>query len=491
MGPVDHAPDPAPSLSPTALAALVTAAVPGVEPTGVHVWHLQSRRDYQVARVEDSSQRFWVVRSPLTTAAGAQLERLDTLLRLLAPHLPFGVPVAEGFTDRLGVGRAGVYPALEGSPIRLDTLPPGRGLASALGRAIAALHNVPLGVFEEAGVPGYEPDAYRRRLLAHLDRAAESGHVPNGLLARWEHALEHQALWRFTPVGTHGSLDGSSLLTAFAEDDAASGRVTALVGWDGPQVADPADDLAFIAADSPPGALESVIDSYAMARTGGADAYLTARARLAAEMIDVHDLSAAVESGDHQRVATHAEALRRLDRYTSGSPSLVPERLLSAPSPVTTPAPVPVSEAPADDGADSPWRDDEDATGEIHSPFVQPTVSSTPAEPEPEPEPETDGTWGTPAPEAEAEPQGASLQNDDPVVEVEPPDPDLTGPMPIVRAPRAPTPVTAAEERTDEDEEAHDALLYDLEPSPQDGGEDPVVGEGTEDSDDTRAGSAG
>lgn len=462
--------DHAPALSPTALAALVTAAVPGVEPATVHAWHLEGRRAHQVARVEDSQGRSWVVRSPLTASAGAQLERNDALLRLLAEHLPFGVPVAAGFADRPGVGRAGVYPALEGSPIRLDALPPGRGLASAIGRALAALHNTPLGVFEEAGAPGYDADGYRRRLLAHLDRAAESGHVPTGLLARWEQALELQALWEFTPVGTHGSLDGSSVLAAFAEDDAASGRVTALVGWEGPQVADPADDLAFIAADSPPGALESVIDSYRVGRADPVDPHLGARARLAAEMIDLHDLASAVEAGDHDRVAAHAEALRRLDRYTSGSPSLVPAVLLAGPAPVVAPDAVAAgSGTPAPTTAGEVWVDDADATGEIHSPFAhreelpQPAAADAAADVD-------DGGWGGPAlPET---------------------DEDATGPVPVPASPGV-TDVTdltdvpdtaegsdAAEAAVDSDDEVEeveeveegsdttdrsDALLYDLD----------------------------
>lgn len=445
----------APPLRPTALAALVTAAVPGVEPVSVHIWHVDDRRDHQVARVQDTAGRTWVVRSPLTPAAGAGLGRHDILLRLLAPHLPFAVPVAGGFTERPGVGRVGVYPFIEGAPLRLEALPPGRGLASALGRALAALHNTPLGVFEESGVPGYDPEGYRLRLLAHLDRTAESGHVPTSLLGRWEQALEHRPLWQFSPVGTHGGLDGSSVLAAFTEDDAASGRVTGLVGWESPQVADPADDLAFVAADSHPAALDAVIESYAMARSAPVDAHLALRAQLAAEMIGLHDLASAVESGDAERVTEHADALRRLDRYTSGSDPLVPQRLL-----VPAPTAAVVREEPGLGDADAVAEDavgDDDATGEIGSPFMPVTrpprgataMSST-------------GSAGPAAEATEPTPSTESPDDGDAC-------PETTRAMPLAGTARHP--------EWDREDISPDELTYDI-PSSEDGDSGPDGTEG-------------
>ena len=100
-------------------------------------------------------------------------------------------------------------------------------------------------LYEEAGLPSYDADTYRTRRLSELDRAAATGHVPTGLLARWEAALEDVSLWRFAPTPTHGDLAGEQVLAVFEDDeDASTGRVRAFTGWEDAKVADPADDFA-------------------------------------------------------------------------------------------------------------------------------------------------------------------------------------------------------------------------------------------------------
>ena len=110
------------------------------------------------------------------------------LLGMLARRLPFSVPTPKGFVALKEGGRAAVYPYLAGRPLELTHLPAGPGLAAEIGRAIAALHNVDRQLFDEAGLPSYDADTYRTRRLSELDRAAATGHVPTGLLARWEAA---------------------------------------------------------------------------------------------------------------------------------------------------------------------------------------------------------------------------------------------------------------------------------------------------------------
>ena len=69
--------------------------------------------------------------------------------------------------------------------------------------------------------------------------------MPTALLVRWERQLEDVSLWRFAPTPTHGDLTGDQVLAVFDdEDDAATGRIRALTGWEDAKVADPADDFA-------------------------------------------------------------------------------------------------------------------------------------------------------------------------------------------------------------------------------------------------------
>ncbi|HET7476713.1 MAG TPA: phosphotransferase [Dermatophilaceae bacterium] len=301
------------------LAALASAAVPGLDPVSVRGMRPTAGHQFDLAFVEDSQQRRWVVRAPVTAAAGAQLEQTMGLLTLLHRRVPFGVPQAKGFAPVPGRGRAAVYPLLPGRPVSFADLPAGPGLAAELGRAIAALHNLDRAVYEEAGVPAYEAEEYRERRLGELDRAASTGHVPAGLLARWEAQLEDVATWRFAPVPTHGDLTGEQVLVVFEdEQDAATGRVRAITGWEQAKVADPADDLAALAVQCSPEAFDAVLEGYAHTRVERLDAHLEVRARLAGELRLVAALSTAASLQDQAAVDRVVHALRALDAAARG-----------------------------------------------------------------------------------------------------------------------------------------------------------------------------
>jgi aminoglycoside phosphotransferase (APT) family kinase protein len=175
--------------SPAFLAALASAAVPGLDPVGVEALPSTPDQSFDVGFVRDGEGRRWVVRAPRSEVAGAEMDRTVALLGLLGRRLPFAVPAPKGFVALEGGGRAVVYPYLPGHSLDFAALPAGPGLAAELGRAVAALHNTDPAVFEEAGLPSYDADAYRTRRLVELDRAAETGRVPTALLTRWEEAL--------------------------------------------------------------------------------------------------------------------------------------------------------------------------------------------------------------------------------------------------------------------------------------------------------------
>jgi len=300
--------------SPLFLAALASAAVPGLDPASVEALPSEPGQLFDVAFVQDTQHRRWVVRAPRTQAAGAQMDLTVALLGLLARRLPFGVPTPKGFAALKDGGRAAIYPYLAGQNLDFSRLPGGPGLTAELGRAVAALHNADHGLFEEAGLPTYDPDTYRTRRLSELDRAAETGHVPTGLLSRWEKALEDVALWRFAPTPTHGDLTGDQVLAVFDDDgDASSGRVSALTGWEDAKVADPADDFFAIATQAPPAALETLMEAYAHSRAERPDPNLLVRARLSSEMRRLSELMGAVAGGDRVLVERLAAGLRRLD----------------------------------------------------------------------------------------------------------------------------------------------------------------------------------
>ncbi len=265
--------------SPLVLAALASGASPGLVPVVTRPTSA-SGADFDTAVVTDDQNRHWVVRAPVSVAAGAALESELTLLRGLRDParsaLPFAVPDPATTVDLPEGGRAMVYPYLPGKPLNPTELAPGPGLAAALGAALAALHEVPRSVVEDSGLPVYEADEYRLRRIAELDRAAATGKVPPPLLTRWERALEDVGRWRFQPTVVHGDLWAEHVLV----DD---GRVVGVLDWAEAKVADPADDLAWIAVSAASPSLDSVFEAYSMARADQPDRHLPFRARLAGE----------------------------------------------------------------------------------------------------------------------------------------------------------------------------------------------------------------
>lgn len=297
--------------SPLALAALACAAVKGLEPVSARV-RAGHVKDVDVAEVDDSAGRRWVVRAPRTAVAGARLEAESRLLGSLAGWLPCAVPRIEGTAGLPAGGRAVVHRTLAGHVLDPAVLAPGPGLAAGLGRAIAAVHDVPERLVEDAGLPVYTAEEYRQRRLAELDRAAVSGHVPAALLARWEQALEEAGAWRFSPGVVHGDLAAENVLV---EED----RVVGLLEWAETRVADPADDFAWLVSVVDEPVLASIVEAYAVTRRTDPDPDLVRRARLAAELAVARWLLHGVTTGDEAVVEDAVGMLGDLDAAVAGT----------------------------------------------------------------------------------------------------------------------------------------------------------------------------
>lgn len=292
------------------LAALASAAVPGLDPVAVGAADVDGM-DFDVAVVTDTNDRRWVVRAPRRAAASATVDVEGRLLRRLATRLPVAVPRSAGHCDLPEGGRCVVYSFVPGSPLHPGELTAGGGLALELGRVLATLHDLPPDVFDKAGTPTYTSEEYRQRRLSDVDRAATTGHVPAALLTRWEKALEQVSHWRFASTPVHGDLAAEHVLV---ED----GHVTGIIDWGEARVADPADDLAFVAVGADSDALDSVLEAYAMARHEQPDRHLLERAQLAGELAFARWLLGGVAADDTEVVDQATRALAGLaERVTS------------------------------------------------------------------------------------------------------------------------------------------------------------------------------
>lgn len=308
--------------SPFALAALATAAIPGLDAHDVRASAL-SGTDFDVAVVTDAERKRWVVRAPLHAAAGAALEAELALLSSIESHvdsgaLPFDVPRLAGSVSLPEGGRAIVHPALRGTEVRLDSLTGGPGLSAALGRTIAAIHELPTSTVEDAGLPVYEAQAYRERRQSEVDEAARSGKVPTVLLRRWEERLEDVALWRFQPTVVHGDLTASHVLTD-------GHLITGVLGWGEAKVADPADDLAWLLVAAPSDAVDSILEAYQLRRKELKDKHLVDRALLAGELALARWLLYGVRTQQDEVVADAVGMLADLAQHVEAEDAPVEE----------------------------------------------------------------------------------------------------------------------------------------------------------------------
>ncbi len=356
------------------LAAIATAAVPGLSPVGFAALS-DDAEDFDSALIVDAQKLRWRIRSPRHDEASMRLEAELSALRAFSAKvraaLPFALPSVAG-TVRQGSLRTFVYKDLPGRVPSLDELvDEGSSLAKALGQCMAAIHQIPDESVEIAGLPTYTANEVRQRKLNELDTAAATGKVPSRLLRRWEHAMEDVALWRFNATVVHGDFDEEQIQISHSS-------ITAVKGWTDLHVGDPADDFAWLSAVEDHNFSERVFAAYVEARGKSADPHIMRRAALAAEFALAQWLVKSIDTKDSERIAEAEAMLKELDQNIAeygGQPLSVVE----APRPLATPAPAPAAPAPASAAASAPGKPAEAA--EMPAPSAK--VVQLPNKPEP------------------------------------------------------------------------------------------------------------
>jgi aminoglycoside phosphotransferase (APT) family kinase protein len=264
--------------SPLTLAALATAAVPGLDIVRTSGFGGAGDGDFDSAILTTRDGAHLLIRIPRHQAAESQQSADLVALRAISAgvrsRLPFAVSTFIGQAP-VGATRAVVYDFVYGRKASLGELTPGpEGSAASIGAAIAALHLLQTSFVADAGLPIVAPLDNLRAAVSVMDRAAATGLVPAPLLERWQAATEETSLWQFAPTVVHHALSADAFLLA---DDV----VTGVLGWNELRVSDPARDLAWLMGAGED-VSQSALDAYAAKRPG--DRLVTRRARLYAEL---------------------------------------------------------------------------------------------------------------------------------------------------------------------------------------------------------------
>lgn len=362
---------------PIELAAIATAAVPGLTPTAVSSAP-DDPADFDSALLLDSEGKRWRVRSPRHAEASARLETEFLVLRAFAPavraELPFLMPTVAG-SVRLGTLTTFVYSHLSGTTRSVEELTSGpAGLAREIGSALAAVHDLPRSLVSNADLPSYTPNEFRQRRLNELDQAATTGKIPAALLRRWEHAMEDVSLWRFNPCVVHGDLHEDNLLVE-------ASRVTAVTGWTDLRIGDPADDFAWLVASNEQDFIDAVLKAYTSSRRDVPDQHLLRRAALSAEFALAQYLVKGLATGDQDMVTEAEDMLESLasDIAEYGGQPISVEPLPVKGSPDAAGASVPAAATGSGTGAAS--GSGSSAVTPAVTVVPVPAGSTTPAEP--------------------------------------------------------------------------------------------------------------
>lgn len=302
--------------TPLELAALATAAVPGLRVVALRKPQYSDESVSVTGLVDQHGER-WVVVAPRGQMSGAELEAQLAILRALArahdqEKLTFDVPRPAGVARPDHGARIMVHPDLGGAAMREEQLDGEGLLAASLGRALASLHNLAPRVLADVGAPVYTAEECRTRHLAMLDEAAKSRAIPKSLWDRWEEALEDVALWRFATTPIHADLQCANVIVE-------QGVVTAVTGFASAHVGDPAQDLAWLLAEASDAFLKRATDAYQMARRT-TDLHLLTRAQLLSELAVARWLTHGMHAHDPSVIADAGRMLADLARDVGEEP---------------------------------------------------------------------------------------------------------------------------------------------------------------------------
>ena len=300
------------------LAALATSAMPGLRVSALRP-PTYTDELASVTGIEDVGGNRWIVTCPHEEVSGPALEATSGILDRLGQayehdYIPFDVPRLAGQAKIRGGGSVYVHRDPGGHAPTEQDLETDPLLPASLGRALAALHNLPETVFSAIGLPSYTAMECRDRNLALLDEAARQVTIPPSLWSRWEAALEDVSLWRFPSAPIHGDIQERSLSVK-------RGSVVAIGGWTSAHVGDPALDIAWIQASASDAFLERFRETYGHERRA-IDLHVFTRAQLLSEIALVRWLVHGLHAEDSSIVDDARAMLADLAIDLDGEPLL-------------------------------------------------------------------------------------------------------------------------------------------------------------------------
>lgn len=286
--------------------ALILAALAADAASGKKFRHFRRSDqgpDLDALQLFDEAGEGFELIVPAGVAGIAEQAQLMAGLRAISQAsaaLPFAVPKLVGQTTDNDLPVI-LLTVLEGQGPDLSKYAPGE-FSKSIGEALAAIHNLDPAVVIDAGLPEYDSSRILQTKVADVDSAAATGKVPSSLLSRWEEALEDVGLFRFHPTVVHGSISDQNIFVQ-------GSNISGISGWSSLSIADPAEDLKYLAGGALPSTFEDALLNY-RAKRPIADENIAQRAALYSEIELASWLNHCLQLGDENLIA---EAQAMLD----------------------------------------------------------------------------------------------------------------------------------------------------------------------------------
>lgn len=311
--------------SPLTLAAMVTTATAKTEIISAASLVDESLGEVSAALLETRDGKQLIVQLSETPDAALSLSQEAHALKCLSTGsravLSFAVPELIASETIVPAGETQQNAQLlltsfiPGYRVLPENVPADSGVAAALGRAIAEIHNLPRNIVLDNHLVSSDATASRNRVRALLARASDTGRVPHQLLERWRDAVDTDELWQFESTSCLGGIDSDYFL--LREEDESS-VVVGLSNWRGLAIGDPAQDLRWIHQSN--GASAFVLKAYADTTAHRVDFHISDRARLYAEFEYLRWLQHAMALKDQELIADAVVLLESLaEQLGSGS----------------------------------------------------------------------------------------------------------------------------------------------------------------------------
>lgn len=204
----------------------------------------ESGLDFQVAFATDERGKDWVLRIPRRSDVFPRTKPEKVALDLVCQHVCFEVPRWEIYSDDLIA-----YQKLKGVPA--GTIDPEKGayvfeldmenipecFHRTLGKALAALHQVPAKDAFNAGMTVLTPAEVKQNLSERMEAVKERFGVSEALWYRWQTWLNDETMWPEKTGLIHGDVHAGHILID------SKGNVTGLIDWTEAKVDDVANDF--------------------------------------------------------------------------------------------------------------------------------------------------------------------------------------------------------------------------------------------------------